>query len=104
MFQSGWVTLRALEDEARRRRQTHVASVRARLALQQRVAQLEEDLSWTRLVASTLMSVCIEKALVTEDELRARLEALERAETDPPPAAEPPPAPKVRRRRFRRRS
>jgi len=103
---SGWEQIQALEAEARRRRQAQLTATRARLALQQRVVQLEEDLAWTRLVASTLMSVCVEKGLLTEDELRTRLRAVETAESEAKRAAAPPPlppAPVVRRRRFRPR-
>lgn len=96
-----WGIVRQLEEDARRSRRAHLASTRARIARHRHVVRLEEDVAWARLVASTLAALCIEKGLVTEDELKARLASAEAAAAAAPP--EPPPAAKPARIRRRPR-
>jgi hypothetical protein len=100
---------REIEEVGRRLRKSHVVSVRARLKLQERVERLEDELEWTRLVASTLLGVCVEKGLVTAEELEARMKAADVSDgadegtSAAVPLAPPPPAKPVRRKRFKPR-
>jgi len=112
MYGSYWGLRAELEGQALRQRKAHLTSVRSRLKLQERVKRLEDELEWVRLVSSALMGVCIEKGLVTPDELKERLQKLDLADgvedgkVGPgasPPAPPPAPLPIVRRRRFRPR-
>jgi hypothetical protein len=83
----------------------------------ERIRELEDELGRVRLLAFALTDLCVDTGLVTQDELKARLEKLDLsdgvadgklASGRPLPGAppEPPPAPAapvVRRRRFRAR-
>ncbi len=94
----------------KRLRKAHLTSIRARLKLQERVVRLEDELEWTGLVASTLIGICVEKGLVTSEELEARMKALdlsdgvEDGKAAAAPRAPAPPAKTVRRKRFKPRA
>jgi hypothetical protein len=68
-----WSVYRAVDESAKQRRRAHLTSVRARLKLQQRVEQLEEDLARMGLVSFALAKLCVDKGVVTREELEARM-------------------------------
>ena len=102
-------------EDIARLRGDHLRLVRERIKQQQRIAQLEEQLSRVDLLASGLADLCLDKGLVTFDELTAHLKRLElsraaaaaKAATGslaPQPSSKPVPSPRTVRERIARRS
>lgn len=114
---SSWNFRRAIEDEAKARRRASIIAVRNRVKLAQRVRELEDELARVRLLAFALADVCLTTGLVTEEELKKRLETLDVSdgtkdgklarggrlpgESPPPPPAAPDPATRTAERRAR---
>jgi hypothetical protein len=78
-YEWAWSIHRQMEVSDAKRRKAHLASVRARLKLQQRVEQVEDELAWVSALASSLASVCIEKGIVVEEELKSRIARIDEA-------------------------
>ncbi len=79
MFRDYWTSRYADQLDARRRK-AHLASVRGRLRLQQRVEELEEDLARMGLLTLALARLCVDKGVVTSDELKARMREIDLAD------------------------
>lgn len=100
--------LHATRDAIRARAASHLAAVK-----RERVEALEKEVAWLQLLARSLAELCLEKGVITEDELRERLKKIDLADgvevgkAGPGPGvpAPPPPSPAkpVRRKRFRPR-
>lgn len=76
----------------------HAAELIWRRALSNRgpvIDRQREEIEWLRSLVTALAELCIEKGLVTEDELRDRIRRLDEARS----AAAKPPRPAPRRRR-----
>jgi hypothetical protein len=69
-----------MEEADRRRRRAHLTAVRARLRLQERVEQLEDDLARVGLVTMALAKLCIDKGVLTLDELNVRMSEVDIAD------------------------
>jgi hypothetical protein len=69
-----------MEEADRRRRRAHLTAVRARLRLQQRVEQLEDDLARVGLVTMALAKLCVDKGVLTLDELNAQMSEIDLAD------------------------
>jgi hypothetical protein len=80
VFGSYYSLLGQIEDRDRIRRRAHLASVRARLRLQQRVEQLEDDLARVGLVTLALAKLCVEKGVLSPDELNAKMSEVDLAD------------------------
>jgi hypothetical protein len=71
---------RDIEREIAARRRAHLVSVRARLRLQQRVERLEDDLARLGLVAMALAKLCLDKGVVSPEELQAQMKEIDLAD------------------------
>lgn len=94
MFRNHWSYVGYVDEVAAAQRRAHLASVRARLRLQQRVEELEDDLARVGLLTMALAKLCVEKGVLTADELNARMSEIDLADgvedgKAPPDALEP---------------
>jgi hypothetical protein len=95
----------ASEEDLAVLRRGQLTSIRERMKLHKRIERLEQELAWVNVVASTLAGVCIDKGLLTPDELKERVAKLEaeRAAAAAAAAAAAPPR-SSRRKRFKPRT
>lgn len=77
---SYWSVQGHLGEFGKQQRRAHLASVRARLKLQQRVERLEDDLARMGLLTLALAKLCVDKGVVTSDELKAQMSAIDLAD------------------------
>ncbi len=76
-------------------------SVRVRMRQRERIQSLEEELARVSLLANALANLCLDKGLITLDELSERMKALEAA-AERPGDATPSGRPKSTTKRRRR--
>jgi len=88
-----WLLLRDTRLLAERMHASDEIRRRARENREVVVRDLAAEVDWLRLLTASLAELCLEKGLVTEDELRARLEKLDAADgaaaRKPAPGATP---------------
>ena len=81
MFPNNFWSVYDRVDEAKaRQRRAHYASIRGRLRLQQRVEELEDDLARVALLTMALAKLCVDKGVLTADELNARMSEIDLAD------------------------
>lgn len=77
---NSWAMQGQIDKEAAQRRKAHLTSVRARLQLQQRVERLEDDLARMGLLTLALANLCVDKGVLTADEVKARMAEIDLAD------------------------
>jgi hypothetical protein len=80
MLGGSWSLWRQLDQAEVARRRAQLATVRARLRMQKRVAQLEDDLARMGLLTMALAHICVDKGVVTTEELKERMREIDLAD------------------------